>query len=184
MHKVIYQQSKSRGWVKKRENNSQPRRDFMQAMLVVKIKQRRCIWLTSWTEFDAGNVNNRNQKGGVHDSQAGWEFIQANISNRNQAEDLDMTHLLDRSLCRQCQQWKSSRGAGHDSHPGQKFMQAMSTMEIKQRSWTWLTAWTEVHIGNVSNRIWAEELDMTHRLDRSSCRQCQQWKSSRGAGHD
>ena len=34
-----------------------------------------------------------------------------NVSNGNQAEEVQMTHILDRSSCRQCQQWKSSRGS-------------------------------------------------------------------------
>jgi hypothetical protein len=37
---------------------------------------------------------------------------------------------------------------------------------------------------HVSNGNQAEELHMTHILDGSSCRECQQWKSSRGAAHD
>jgi hypothetical protein len=71
-----------------------------------------------------------------------------------------MTHSLDRSSCRECQQWKSnaeeaahdslagwefmqkrqqwkaSRGAAHDSLAGWEFMQEMSAMEIMQRSCT------------------------------------------------
>ena len=133
----------------------------MQARSAMEIKQRSSTWLTGWVWVHAGKV-----------------------SNGNQAKELHMTHILGMSSCRQCQQWKSSRGAAHDSQSGWEFMQAMSAIEIKQRSCTWLTGWMRVHAGNVSNRNQAEELHMTHCLDTSSCRQYQQWKSSRGATHD
>jgi len=59
-----------------------------------------------------------------------------NVSNGNQAEQLHMTHMLDESSCRKCQQWKSSRAAAHDSLAGWEFMQGMSAMKIKQSSCT------------------------------------------------
>jgi len=62
------------------------------------------------------------------------------ISNQKQVEErlwrVTETHILDGISCRECQQWKSSRGAAHDSLPGWEFMQGMSAMEIKQRSCT------------------------------------------------
>jgi len=59
----------------------------------------------------------------------------------------------------------------------------MSAIEIKQESCqcTLLTTWMGFHAGNVSNGNQAEKLQTTHRLDDISCRQCQQWKSSRRA---
>ena len=177
-------------------------------MLTMEIKQRSYTWLTSWIRVFAGNISNENQakelhmthkldessckqcqqqqssKEAAHDSQAGWEFMQTISAMEIKAEELHMTHNLDKSSCRQCQQWKSSWGAAHDSQPGWKFMQAMSEMEIKLRSCTWLTTWMRVHAGKVSNGNQAKELHMTHCLDESSCRQGQQWKSSRGAAHD
>jgi len=85
----------------------------MQVISAIEIKQRSCTSLTTWIGVHAGNV-----------------------SNGNQAEELHITHNLDRSSCRECQQWKSSRAAAHDSLPGWKFMQGMSAMEIKQMSGT------------------------------------------------
>ena len=130
-------------------------------MSAMEIKQRSCTRLTRWIEVHAGNV-----------------------SNGNQAKELHITHNLDRSSCKQCQQYKSSRGAAQNSLPGQKFMWVISAMEIKQRSCTRLTPWIEVHAGNVSKGDQAEELHMTRLLDKSSCRQCQQQKLSRGAAQD
>jgi len=141
--------------------DSHTRWEFMQGMSAMEIKQSSCTWLTRWIGVHAGNV-----------------------SNGNQAEQLHMTHTLDGSSCRECQQWKSSRAAAHDSHPGWEFMQEMSAMEIKQSSCTWLTNWMGVHAGNVSNENQAEQLHMTHKLDGSSCRECQQWKSSRAVAQD
>jgi hypothetical protein len=64
------------------------------------------------------------------------EVHAGNVSNGNQAEALHMTHMLDGSSCRECQQWKSGGGAAHDSHAGWEFMQGMSAMEIRPRSCT------------------------------------------------
>ena len=71
-----------------------------------------------------------------------------------------MTHYLDRSSCKQCQQWKQNTGGAYDSLPG----------------------W--VHASNVNNGNKAQEVHMTHFLDGSLCRQCQQWKQSTGGAHD
>ena len=60
-------------------------------------------------------------------------------------------------------------------------MQAMSAMEIKQSSFTALTAWIGFHAGHVSNGYQAEQGHSTHHLDGISCRPCQQWISSRAA---
>jgi len=70
------QQSK---WSRGGAHNSHPGWDFMQAMLAIKIKQRRCTQLTAWMRFHAGNV-----------------------SNQNQAEEVHTTHSLDEISCRQC----------------------------------------------------------------------------------
>jgi len=133
----------------------------MQAMSEIKIKQRRPTELTTWMGFHAGNV-----------------------SNQNQAEEAHTTHKLDRISCRQCQQSKSSRGGPHNSLPGWDFMQAMSTIKIKQRRVTQLTRWMGFHADNVSNQNKAEEGHTTHFLDGISCRQCQQSKSRRGGPHN
>jgi len=100
-----------------------------------------------------------------------------------------MTHSLDRISCKQYQQWKSSKRDTYDSRTRGEFMQVLSVMEIKQRSFTqltfWmrfykgivrniikqmsctqLTNWIEFHIGNVSNRNQAEKLHMTHFLNK------------------
>jgi hypothetical protein len=50
-------------------------------------------------------------------------FHPDNVSNRNESEKLHMTHSLDRIKYRQCQQWKSSRGAVYDSLPEKQFTQ-------------------------------------------------------------
>ena len=134
--------------------------DFMQAMSAIKIEQRRCTPLTSWMGFHAGNVSN-------------W----------NWAEEAHTTHGLDGISYRQCQWSKLSRGGAHHSRPGWNFMQTMSAIEIKQRRRTSLTDWMGVHVGNVSDQNQAEEVHTTHRLDGSSCRQCQWLKSSRGGTH-
>jgi hypothetical protein len=100
-----------------------------------------------------------------------------NVSNGNQAKELHMTHRLDGSSFRECQQWKSGRGAAHDSQAGWEFIQGMSAMEIRLRLTNWMgvqaacmsleiTSWMEVHAGNVSNGNQAE----THSLH-------VQWKS-------
>ena len=44
-------------------------------------------------------------------------------------QEVHMTHFLDGSLCRQCQQWKQSTGGAHDSLAKWNFMQAMLAME-------------------------------------------------------
>jgi hypothetical protein len=67
----------------------------MEAILAIEIKQRSCTPLTGWIVVYAGNV-----------------------SNVNQAKELHMTHFLNRNLCRQCQQWKSSKRAAYDSLSG------------------------------------------------------------------
>src|SRR5258708_7613458 len=108
-------------------------------MSAIEIKQRSCTGLTSWKGCQAGNV-----------------------SNRNQAEELHRTHPLDGISGRQCQQWKSSRGAAQDSHSGWDFRQVMSAIEIKQRSCIGLTFWMGFQAGNVSNRNQAEKLHRTH----------------------
>ena len=130
-------------------------------MSAMETKHRSCTWLTTWMGVHAGNV-----------------------SNGNQAQELHMTHTLDGSSSRECQQWKSSTGAAHDSQPRWEFMQGMSAMETKHRSCTWLTCWMGVHPGNVSIGNQAQELHMTHNLNGSSSRECQQWKSSTEAAHD
>ena len=145
--------------------------EFMQAISAMEIKQRSCTWLTFWIRVHPDNVSNENQA----EELTTWIRVHAgNVSNGNQAEKLHMTHILDESSCSQCQQWKSNRGAAYDSQAGWDFMQAMSAMEIKQRSCQWLTFWMRVHAGNVSNGNQAKELPMTYTLDESSCRQCQQ----------
>ena len=49
----------------------------MQAMSVIEIQQR-CIQLTIWKRFQAGNVSNRHQAEEAYkDSQTGWDFMQA-----------------------------------------------------------------------------------------------------------
>jgi len=149
----------------------------------------------------------KSSRGGAHNSQAGWDFMQAmsaikikqrrctqltswmwfhagNVSNQNQAEEVHTTHILDVISCRQCQQSKSSRGGAHNSHPRCDFMQAMSAIKIKQRRCTQLTSWMGFYAGNVSNQNQAEEVHTTHILDVISCRQCQQSKSSRGGTHN
>ena len=51
--------------------------DFMQGMSVIEIKQR-CIQLTIWKTFQAGNVSNRHQAEEAYkDSQTGCDFMQA-----------------------------------------------------------------------------------------------------------
>lgn len=86
---------------------------LMQEILAKEIKKRSCTQLTIWVEFHIGN-----------------------ISNRNQVEELYMTHSLDRSVYRQYQQQKLSKKAAYDSLPRQEFVQAMSAMKIKQESHT------------------------------------------------
>src|SRR6266567_4055771 len=61
-------------------HDSLPGWDFMQAMSVIKIEQRRRTRLTAWMGFHAGNV-----------------------SDQNQAEEAHTTHSLDGISCRQCQ---------------------------------------------------------------------------------
>jgi len=103
----------------------------MQAMSA-EIEQRRRTRLTFWMRFHAGNV-----------------------SDRNRAEEMHTTHILDGISCRQCQ-WKSSRGGAHDSLPGWDFMQAMSVIEIEPRRRTRLTLWMGFHAGTFSteNQLW------------------------------
>jgi len=172
--------------------------NFMQEMSAIKIENRRCSQLTLWMEFHAGNVSNQNRAqealmthsldgvscrqcqqsksstGGAHDSQTGWDFMQAmsatkiehrrrsqltiwmvfhasNVSKQNQAQEALMTHWLDGISCRQCQQSKSSIGGAHDSLSGWGFMQTMSAIEIKHRRRSQLTNWMRFHAGNVSN---------------------------------
>jgi hypothetical protein len=132
--------------------------DFRQAMSAMEIKHRSCTALTRWMGFQAGSV-----------------------SHGNQAQELHSTHTLDGISGRQCQPWKSSRGAALHSHPGWDYRQAISAMEIKQRSCTALTSWMGLQEGNVSHGNQAEELHSTHILDGITERQCQPWKSSRGA---
>jgi len=141
--------------------NSLPGWDFMKALSLIKIEQRRCTRLTSWMGFHAGIV-----------------------SNQNQAEEAHMTHKLDGISCRHCQQWKSSRGGTHNSLPGWDFMQALLAMEIEQRRHTQLTSWMGFYAGIVSNGNRAKEAHITHKLDEISCRHCQWSKSSRGDAHD
>jgi hypothetical protein len=114
----------------------------MQAVSAMKIKQRSYTELTIWMGFQADNV-----------------------SHENQAKELHSTHTLDGISGRQCQPWKSSRGAAQHSHPGWDFRKAMSAMEIKQRSCTALTPWMGFQEGNVSHGNQAEELHSTHILD-------------------
>ena len=95
-----------------------------------------------------------------------------------------MTHKLDRSSCKKCQQWKPSKGTAHDSQAGWEFMQEMSAMETSTGAAHDSQAWMGVHPGNVSKGNQAQELHMTHILDGSSSRECQQWKSSTGAAYD
>jgi len=142
-------------------HNSQPGLDFMQTMSAIKMKQRKCTQLTDWMEFHAGNV-----------------------SNQNQAEEVHTTHSLDGISYKQCQQSKSSRQGAHNSQSEWDFMQAMSAINIKQRRCTQLTNWMGFHADNVSNQNQAEEMHTTHSLDEISCRQCQQWKSSRQGAHN
>jgi len=58
-------------------------------------------------------------------------------------------------------------------------MQTISLMAIKQKSSTSLTRWMKIYASNVSNSNQAEELHMTHILDRILYKQCQQYKSSK-----
>src|SRR6188768_45710 len=98
----------------------------------------------------------KSSTGGTHNSQAGWDFMQALsaieiehrwrtqltswmgfhagiVSDRNQAQEAHTTHILDGISCRHCQQLKSSTGGAHNSHPGWDFMQALSAIEIEHR---------------------------------------------------
>jgi hypothetical protein len=60
-----------------------------------------------------------------------------NISNAEERlRRVTDIHILDGSLCRECQQWKSCREDAHDSQAGWEFMQGMSAMEIRLRSCT------------------------------------------------
>jgi NMD protein affecting ribosome stability and mRNA decay len=107
----------------------------MQTISAMEIKQRSCTGLTNWMKVHAGNVNNENQAEELHKLTAWMRVHEGNVSNENQAEELHTTHKLDESSCGQCQQWKSSR-AIHDSQPRGEFMQAISAMERKQKSFT------------------------------------------------
>jgi len=205
--------------------------DLMQAMSAIKIKHRRCSWLTPWMGFDAGNVSNWNQAqktlvthsldgiwcrqcqqsklstGDADDSLPGWDLMQAMsaieiehrrrsqltawmgfdagiVSNRNWAQKALTTHYLDGIWCRQCQQSKSSTGDAHNSLPGWDLMQALSAIEIEHRRCSQLTIWMGFDAGNVSNRNRAQEMLMTHSLDGIWCRQCQQSKSSTEGAHN
>jgi hypothetical protein len=62
-------------------------------------------------------------------------------------------------------------------------MQTISAMEIRQKSSRLLTSWIRFHDGNISNEN-QEEVHITHSLERISCNQYQQYKSSRGATDD
>ena len=57
----------------------------------------------------------------------------------------------------------------------------MSAMDVKQSSSTALTRWMGFHAGHVSNGYQAEQGHSTYLLDGISCKQCQQWISSRAA---
>ena len=158
--------------------------EFMQEMSAMEPKQRSCTWLTCWMGVHAGNVSNGTKQRSCTWLTC-WMGVHAgNVSNGNQAQELHMTHKLDGSSCRECQQWKPSTEAAHDSLAGWEFIQGILAMETKHRTCTWLTSWMEVHPGNVSNGNQAQDLHMTHILDRSSSRECQQWKSSTGTAHD
>jgi len=80
---ISYRQCQQSNSVRGGAHNSHPGWDFMQAMLAIKIKQRKCKQLTNWMRFHAGNV-----------------------SNQNQSEEVHTTHTLDGISCRQCQQSK------------------------------------------------------------------------------
>src|SRR6188768_391776 len=82
-------------------HDSRPGWDFMQALSAIEIEQRRRTRLTAWMGFHAGIVSDRNRaeeahtthgldgiscrhcqrskssRGGSHDSQPGWDFMQA-----------------------------------------------------------------------------------------------------------
>ena len=176
------QQSKSS---RRGVHNSLSGWDSMETTSAIKIKQKRCTQLTAWMGFYAGNISNQNQaKEVAHNSLPGWDFMETtsaikikqkrctqltlwmifhgdNISNQNQTKEVHTTHSLDGISCRQHQQSKSSKGGAHNSLPGWDFMQAMSTIKIKQRRCTQLTIWMRFHTDNISNQNQAECTQLT-----------------------
>jgi len=106
---------------------------FMNAMSVIKIKERRCTRLTCWMGFHAGYVSDQYRTEEVHITHELDGFHAGRVSDRNQGEEADTTHDLCGISCRQCQSLKSSRGAAHNSLPGWDFIMAMSVIEIEPR---------------------------------------------------
>jgi len=78
-------------------------RDFMQAMSVIEIEPGKRTQLTSWMEFHAGNVSDRNRAEAHSDSPPGWGFMRAISVIEIEQRRRPATHSLDEVSCRQCQ---------------------------------------------------------------------------------